>query len=248
MPSRLRIAALFVTLALAAAGAGDANALILKRLDFETGNFRQWSGVNAVSGGARIVTSPVRQGHYAARFVVRPGDDPLNASGERAEAYYYTNESEGKESWWTWSTYFPSAFRPNKGAWNVFTQWHQTAHMCPPPIAFEVNNYVSPPKLRLHLYGGSLNLSTCAAGYTRTWNFATLRRGHWYRFIFHVKWSASRSIGFVQLWVNGTLRIPKTHIPTLYKGQGVSIRQGFYRGRSSLTTTIYHDGLRRYRP
>jgi hypothetical protein len=248
MPGRTRIACLLVVLTLAGAAAGEAHATIIKRLDYESGNFRQWSGLDSVTGGARIVASPVRQGHYAARFIVRPGDDPLHASGERAEAFYFTGEHEGTQSWWAWSTYFPTGFRPNSGAWNVFTQWHQTLHTCPPPIAFEVNNYLSPATLRLHLNGGTLNTSTCHATTSKLWNFATLRRNRWYNFIFHVKWSASASTGFVKLTVNGRVVIPLTHIATLYKGQGVSVRQGFYRGSSSLTTTVFHDGLRRFHP
>jgi hypothetical protein len=246
--ARTRLAPLIVALTLAAAFAGDAQALIIKRLDYETGSFRQWTAVHAVSGGARIVTSPVRQGRYAARFVVGPGDNPLRSTGERAEVYAMTGEGEGSESWWAWSTNFPTGFRPNRSAWNLFTQWHHTGYTCPPPIAFEVNNYGSPAKLRLDLRAGQLRTSDCQPAYKRVWDFATLRRNRWYNFVFHVKWSSSRSIGFVQLWVNGRLVIPKTHVPTLYKGMGVYVRQGFYRGRSSLTTTIYHDGLRRYRP
>ena len=63
MPSRTRTACLFATLALAAAGASDAPASVLKRLDYETGNFRQWTGVQAVGSDARSVAAPVRQGH-----------------------------------------------------------------------------------------------------------------------------------------------------------------------------------------
>jgi Polysaccharide lyase len=245
-----QILVLLAALAAVSAGAPSAEAVILKRLDYESGNFRQWAGVDALKGRATVVRSPVRQGRYAARFVVKPGDNPLpGATGERAEAFAWTNESEGKESWWKWSTYFPTGFHPNAGSsWNVFTQWHQTAHTCPSPIAFEVNAYSSPAKLRLHLYGGNINLSTCRTSVTRTWNFATLRRNRWFTFLFHVKWSADKSVGFVQLWVNGRLAIKKTHAPTLYSGQGVSVRQGFYRGESKRTTVIYHDGLRRFKP
>ena len=248
MPGRTRLACLTVVLALAAAGAGagEAHALILKRLDYESGNFRQWTAVQALSGEARIVRAPVRQGHYAARFVVRPGDSV--AGGERAEAMALTRESEGTESWWHWSTYFPTAFHPNPGAWNDFTQWHHTGHTCPSPVVFAVNRYYSPARLRLYLNTGTLNLSNCRASYVREWNFAVLRRNRWYNFTFHVKWSSKASVGFVQLWMNGRQRIPLTHVPTLYAGMGVYVKQGFYRGQSRLTTTIYHDGLRRYVP
>jgi hypothetical protein len=249
MPGRTRLACVTVVVALAAAGAGagEAHALILKRLDYESGNFRQWTAVQAVSGGARIVRAPVRQGHYAARFLVRPGDRPV-VGGERAEVYKMTGEVEGTESWWRWSTYFPTGFRPNRNtAWNIFTQWHHTGGTCSPPVSFGVNSSTSSPRLELRVWGGRLT-STCDTTSRRAWRFATLGRNRWYNFIFHVKWSSSSSTGFVQLWVNGTVRIPKTYLPTLYRGLGVYVKQGFYRAHSNLTTTIYHDGLRRYQP
>src|SRR5437773_7048886 len=150
MPGRTRIACFVVALALAAVGVGDAHAIIIKRLDYETGSFSQWTAVQAVVGGARIVRSPVHQGRFAARFVVRPGDNPIRATGERAEVYTNTGEGEGTESWWAWSTYFPTGFRPNRNStWNVFTQWHQSGNMCSPPVAFEVNTSLTPAHLRL---------------------------------------------------------------------------------------------------
>jgi Polysaccharide lyase len=240
---------LLAALAAISAGAPSAEALILKQLNYETGNFNQWTGMNALPRDATIIRSPVHQGRFAARFVVRPGDNPLpTATGERAEVFASTNEQEGTESWWAWSTYFPTDFRPRYGTWNVFTQWHQTGHTCPSPMAFEVNNYGSRPKIRLHLYGGRLQVTGCKAEYAHMWDFARLLKNRWYNFRFHVKWSARKSIGFVQLWLNGRLVIPKTHVPTLYKGQGVVVRQGFYRGPDSKTTVIYHDGLRRFKP
>lgn len=247
MPGRTRIACLIVVLALAGAGASGAHAATLKRLDYETGNFGQWTALQAVGTDARIVRDPVNQGRFAARFVVRPGDDPINSSGERSEAYFLSRESEGTESWWAWSTYFPTAFHPNAGSWNIFTQWASGMYGCTPSVSFAVNKYVSPPRLKLQVWGGRMS-GSCQPSSKRTWNFGVLRRNRWLKFRFHVKWSSSSSTGFVQVWLNGRLRIPKTHVATLYRGDRVYVKQGFYRGDSRLTTTIYHDGLHRYTP
>jgi polysaccharide lyase-like protein len=248
MPGRTRIACLVAALAVMAAAPSEGHAVILKRLNYETGNFSQWAFVQAMPGGASIIKSPVRQGRYAARFVVGPGDDPINATGERSEVYVATGEKEGTESWWAWSTYFPAGFHPNiNGSMNIFTQWHHTGTRCPPPVTFEVDNTRSPAKLKLRAWGGRLPTS-CEPPSKRAWDFATLRRGRWYNFVFHVKWSSNRSIGFVKVWVNGRVRVPKIHTATLYEGQGVYLKQGFYRAPSSLTTTIIHDGMRRFRP
>ena len=47
--------------------------------------------------------------------------------------------------------------------------------------------------------------------------------------------------------MNGKVRARK-HMATLYRGMGVYLKQGFYRGESSKTTTIIHDGMQRFRP
>jgi len=160
---------------------------------------------------------------------------------------WLSREHAGQTSWWRWSTMFPKSFHPNPGAWNFFTQWHHTGNSCMPPVRFEVDNYYSPPKLRLEIWGGRLHTSTCTPQYKRAWNLGTMRRGHWYTFHFKVHWSPRRSRGFVKVVINGRTRV-HAHAATLYAGQGVYVKQGFYRGPSSLTTTVYHDGLQRYHP
>jgi len=55
-------------------------------------------------------------------------------------------------------------------------------------------------------------------------------------------------VGFVEVWVNGRKAVPKRYTATLYNGQSVYVKQGFYRNPSGRTHVVYHDGLRRYRP
>jgi Polysaccharide lyase len=242
-----RTLALFTLLAVSlAAAAPMASAQVLKKLDFETGGIGQWTSKQALPGRIDIVPSPVRQGQFASRFTVKPGDDPVSG-GERAELMYLSHERAGKTSWWRWSTYFPTGFHPNEGAWNIFTQWHQTGDQCPPPVRFMVDKYVTPPRLRLDIWSGRLNTSSCTPQYKHSWYLGKLRRNRWFNFVVKFKWSPSKSHGYVRVIVNGKVRVSK-HTATLYRGMGVYLKQGFYRGGSSKTTTIIHDGMQRFRP
>jgi hypothetical protein len=234
-------------MAFAGAAAAPAAAETIQRLNYESGNLRQWTAVQALPGRASVVRRPVTQGRFAARFVVRPGDDPINSSGERSEVLATTGETEGVESWWSWATLFPRTFRANEGAWNVFTQWHHTGPTCPPPLSFVVSKEGPTSRLVLRVRGGSLP-SDCEPAWQRDWTLGGLRRGRWYRFRFHVRWSADAGNGFVEVWVNGRRRVPRTSAPTLYPGQGVYVKQGFYRGPGSTSSVVFHDGMRRYRP
>lgn len=251
MSERIRNAMLAFAVAVALAASAQippAPAAVVQRLNYETGNWIQWTGVQALPGRAAIVRSPVRQGRFAARFVVHPGDDPINSSGERSEVYALTGEHEGVNSWWAWSTYFPQDFRPNPGTWNVFTQWHHTGPVCSPPVNFIVDGSARPQRLLLQLRGGWVDPVTCQAQFDRRFRIGTLRRGRWYDFRFHVRWSANPARGLVALWVNGRRVFRRAGIPTLYPGQTVYVKQGFYRNDSGFSTAIYHDGLRRFRP
>ena len=252
-PSRIRgrvgrrALALFTFLAVSlAAAAPTASAQVLKKLDFETGSFGQWTSKQAFPGRIDIVPSPVRQGQFASRFTVKPGDRPV-PGGERAELVYWSRERAGKTSWWRWSTYFPKGFHPNAGAWNIFTQWHQTGDQCPPPVRFMVDKYVTPARLRLDIWSGRLNTGNCTPQYQHSWYLGNLHRHHWYNFVVKFKWSPRKSRGFVLVRVNGKVKA-RRHMATLYRGMGVYLKQGFYRGESSKTTTIIHDGMQRFRP
>ena len=226
-------AAIFLSLA------PDAGAEILWRGDYETANFSQWTAVQAVPGRTSFVTDIVREGRYAARFEINPGDKPINATGERTEIYKETGEAAGVESWWAWSTYFGNDFNPNPDTlWNIFTDWHHSGCCGQANVHFEVDTTFSPWRIQLRTFGGDVNQNQ------RRFRLAELERNKWYDFVFHVRWAPDNT-GFVEVWLNGQLVVPKTFTPTTYHGQHVYLKQGIYRGASALTTAIYHDGMRR---
>jgi len=217
--------------------------------DFQTGNLLQWDRLQAAPGDARVVSSlPPHDGRrFAAAFTVRPGDNPIHSTGERAEAVAsveQTGSEPNATAWYGWSTYFPPDFSAPADSWNIFTQWHGTlSDGCPPNLAFEANARSGKWIISLTARGG--RLSGCMPPSKRRWTVATLQLGQWYDFVLHVRWSSNPHRGYVSLWLNGRQVIGQTTLATLYVGERAYLKQGFYRAPSSLTTTIYHAGMRR---
>jgi hypothetical protein len=220
--------------------AGSAEAAVSWRGDFETGSFSQWSlGVQALQGPATVESTRARDGRYSARFEVRPNPNPDAPQGERSEALTQTGERPGDESWWAWSTYFGDDFRPTEGTfWNIFTDWHNTAPSGQANVHFEVNTLTSPWTIQMRTFGGQQDQNQ------RIFVLSDFKRNTWVDFVFHVRWAPDNT-GFVEAWVDGRPVLPLTNTPTIYEGQGVYLKQGLYRARSSVTSVVYHDGMRR---
>lgn len=86
-----------------------------------------------------------REGRYALRVEVRPGDNRVAGSGngERTELLIgsqATDGQEGREAYWAWSTFFPSGFDAPMGAWNVFTQFHNSGTTGQANIQFDIRD------------------------------------------------------------------------------------------------------------
>jgi hypothetical protein len=157
---------------------------------------------------------------------VKQGDNPISASGNRNELVKMTNEKEGDEYFYRWSTMFASDF-PSAATWQLFTQWHQSGDSGSPPVEFYVNGETE--YLRVQ-------------GSTVVWT-TKLVRAQWQDFIFHVKWSANSSVGFVELYHNGQLVLPKRYVATMYSGQTNYLKVGLYRNNTIAPTgVVYHDG------
>jgi hypothetical protein len=199
--------------------------------DFEQGNLAQWSEIDAVPERIRPVRDPVRAGAWAARFEIRPGD--VVSHGQRAELAYASGESEGVESWWGWSVYFPTDFVP--GRWTVFTQWHDSpAGHYAPPVLFEVVN----GSLMLLVRGG------VPPSKPTVWKLGNVGVDQWYDFVFHVRWAADDT-GFVELWLNDKRVVQKTQLATIYHGKPNYLKVGNYRYPAGTPSVLYIDEVKR---
>lgn len=224
--------------------------------DWETGDAGQWTGNqwnrNApLSDQFQIVTDPARQGSYAAKFVVRPGDQFGTSSGERSEVYWTgSREADGQDYWYSWSTLFPSDWSEPRN-WGIFLQWHTGFNWTPPALSFNARE----DSVNVNLNAGEV--TDCCGGDTRMrWTVLnTLSKGLWNDFIVHVKWAAGPD-GTLTIWhrVEGedayTKILDVSGVPTLQSQGGVPttnyVKLGLYRDTDTKTNTLYQDGFHRW--
>ena len=220
--------------------------------DWETGDASQWSGNHwnrnvPLSDQFEIVTDPVRQGGFAAKFTVRPGDKFGSTSGERSEVLYTgANEVEGDDVWYAWSTLFPLDWTTPTG-WSIFAQWH-SSYPVSPPVAFNMKG----ERIQVNLNTGAVDSggATFKPVYPIT---DTLQRGVWNDFVVHIVWSATN--GSLQVWHRTgsdpfVQRVDVSGIPTMQTLGGVVssnyLKIGFYRNdEPTLTNVVYQDGFSR---
>jgi Polysaccharide lyase len=209
--------------------AAPAGAGVVWRGDFESGDRSQYSAAHMVSADRlQVVTSPVAEGRYALKATVRQGDDPINASGNRAELVYLTYEPVGSEYYYRWKVMFAADY-PSVRTWQLFTQWHHDGCCGSPPVEFYVN-------------GETVYLRVGGSGGTVVWS-SPLVRAQWQDFVFHVKWSSDARVGFIELYHNGQLVVPKRYLATMFSGTTNYLKVGLYRNSTiSPVGVVYHDG------
>lgn len=218
---------------------GPSWAKVVWRGDFESGDRSQFSSAQMVDPNRlQVVSSPVRKGQKALRVEVRQGDDPISASGHRNELVYFDSSREGTEYYYAWSTLLPQDY-PLAAAWQVLIQWHHPGCCGAPPLRLVLGCSAgdcgqSLPKTLFFIVDGKT-----------VWKLPEIQVGQWQDFILHVKWSASSSQGFVELWHNGKRVVPKTFTRTLFATSDVNyLKLGLYRDVSiQKTGVLFHDQL-----
>jgi hypothetical protein len=197
--------------------------------NFETGDITQWGGVQRVATDRVTVTGSHRvEGSYAARFEVRPGDN-IGDTAPRAELVKSTYEPEGSERWYRWWTYWSADFPTNyPNSFITFTQWRALDE------SRTYGNFMQWGD-RIELRRGGTHWST------------PLVKGVWHKFVYHVKWSPDPAVGFIELYYDGKLVLPKKHMATMAgtPGNGVVnyLKQGLYKSDEIPTGVLYHDGM-----
>mgnify|MGYP001013372935 CR=1 FL=1 len=203
---------------------------IIWKSGFETGDRKEWSSAQVVSGEPerlKVVTDVAREGKRSLKATVVYGDKPIIASGNRNEIIKMTREAPGSEYWYRWSVRFGSNF-PSERTWQLFTQWHHEGNNGSPPVEF----YVYGEEIRLNI-GGSPGVIV--------WR-TPLKRGVWYDFVFRVRWSPDPKLGLVELYLNGKQVLKPLPIATQFPGMRNYLKAGLYRNDTIKTTAhLYLD-------
>lgn len=230
---------------------------------FETGDHTQWDEVNwnhnrPLTEQLQIVTSPVRQGQYAAKTVVHDGDEFLNTGGERVDFEIPPPyEQEGDDLWYAFSSLFPNDWQPPND-WLLLVDWHSTYPDACQLLQLEIDNANA---ISAHILTGDVTGYDCFQGSGTALNDSTVIVEHitketWHDFIIHVKWTTSNN-GLIEIWHKletdaGFAKVAEwSGIQTLqYEGDPTDPAPPYlilahYRDASNThTSTIYHDGFR----
>ena len=134
--------------------------------------------------------------------------------------------------------YLDGRLSPWSWGWNYWTQFHNSGASGQANIGFFTQQ------------AGNLGLRVCSGAdpanpTMRYHSLGTRQNGRWYDIVFHIKWSRSDSVGYVEVWVNGQQIVPRIMGANLYPNQRAYLKQGYYRAATNNTAIIYHDGMRR---
>lgn len=183
-----------------------------------------------------MVTSPVRSGHYAYKSEIRDGytiygteRSSYEGGPDSCPAYRFAS---GDETWTAVSFYLDPAF-PVYSAWSLLVQWKEP-------------NAGTPPQ-QIGLQNERFNIRGAGSVSPRPLlDIGPIVRGQWVDFIVHQKWSSDPAVGFVEVYENGVLRVPLTHLKTMEDGSApLFLSVGEYRSLdNSGTAIVYSDDVR----
>ena len=168
----------------------------------------------------------------AVRFEVRPGDVPDFGGGERTEVRFPSSADveEGDERFYEFDLKFEDYPPPegiNGGSHSIVMQWH------PGDVG---------PVFHLGVDG----TGNFIVGHR--WSedkkvIGPIDEGRWHSYVVHVKHSRSSGSGFLEIWRDGELVVPR-HSRATMDSSSSYLKMGIYRGEESFNQSLLYDNVR----
>jgi hypothetical protein len=236
----------------AAAGFVRAEAMSAGSAPFSCTLARSWRscGFSAQASSPDRIAEIEAAGVAGVRLETRPGDSQVAGSG-RAERVdlalspQATGCSQGAEQWWAHALLFPDDYalpvvtRDDPWPWGVVFDFHQTGGEG--QANFQIQVAGKPPQLQFAISGGPVVSNGGPGSPTRQFPVGPIIKNHWYRFVYHVRWS-SEPDGFFQAWVDGRHVLDYAG-PTLYAGQACYLKLANYHTPVGAPVAVVHAGV-----
>lgn len=227
-------------------------------------NMGQWMAPDRF----QLDTSRVRKGQYAVRVEVRPGDDPIQSGGERAEVsvmrdpannLMWENENSGTQ-YYAISVYLPTDWRPPSGSvdGNIFGTFFQLhgpdANHTSPVFELGALDHFYLFTLVGDLDYRNVDESKCISK-RYTLSDSSLNLGQWTDFVIRIQF-AKTFTGSVDIWrrnegqTNFYNVLSLSKVPTLQFKSSLNNgavgnhywKTGYYRSPETYTNVLWIDG------
>jgi hypothetical protein len=179
----------------------------------------------------QFVSDPVYRGNTAARFEVRK-NQPLVHHGKRAEVTII-KKLPGKEMWYSFAVFFPSAGFEYDSEREIINQWYQKGS----------------PATSLRVRKDQLYLEAGATPDTRKeFNLCLLKKDVWYELVIHIIHS-NQGDGLIEIWLNGK-KTTIHHGGNMYAGDFPKWKIGIYKPSFKYGTSlaqnrvVYFDNIK----
>lgn len=214
---------------------GPVAAEILFKADFETGDFRQFSGTSkgARKGHIGVDTEVVHSGKYSGRFTIHE-DDVFNARQLRVQANGpKVTVKEGSDTFVSFYIFMKDAPRNRDN----FFYWEGS----PPPRYNNVMTWWVEPKV--DRTGTLIKFGTGNLGRKGIHWVADFTVGSWHQLGMHIHWSEDPNRGKVRLWWDGDLVLDRK-VQTKGPEAVYFSQPGIHRTpHSKSVDTIYFDDI-----
>lgn len=230
---------------------------------WETGDNSQFSGLECAhpSSQFQVVTSPVREGRYAARIAETANDVWNNGQVRCLDAAYGTGESTGDDYYFGLSMFIPSSGLTDNLIWELHQPYelYSIPGCGVAPFAILVRNGV----LEFRSVGGDCIVGSRFTHWDSDIPFPNLNpypRNTWIDFVIHINFQESNT-GTLQVWGRTAgdpwttaPQIQRTNIPTMPFCSANNVHNvklyttmGLYPGYSgyNASDTVYLDAYRR---